>query len=109
MTIQREGQWLNATRSANCAYEAQPGRYRLSLLPDRLVTGAQAIAGLQLAEIAEQWNALLWEGSDPNVAMVWKLIGAQAATLGLDPVDAVIRCEQSEWPHTPAEWAVWSR
>ena len=109
MTIQREGQWLNATRSANCAYEVSDGAFRLSLLPDRLVTGVQAIAGLQLAEIAAQWNALLWEGESPNVAVVWKLIAAQAATLGLDPVDAVIRCEQSEWPHTAAEWAVWSR
>ena len=108
MTIQREGQWLNATRSANCAYEVSEGCFRLSLLPERLVTGVQAVAGLQLAEIAADWNALLWE-DDPNVAVVWRLIGAQAATLGLDPVDAVIRCEQSEWPHTTAEWAVWSR
>ncbi|MFI5783771.1 hypothetical protein [Nocardia sp. NPDC051570] len=108
MTVQREERWLVATRSAHVAYEVERGWFRLSLAPERLVTGAQAVAGLTVAEIAADWNALLWE-DDANVAVVWKLIGAQAKPLGLDPLEAVIRCEQSEWPTTAAEWAVWSR
>lgn len=35
--------------------------------------------------------------------------GAQARPLGLDPLDAVIRVQQREFPTTAAEWAEWSR
>lgn len=108
MAVRREGQWLVASRSAHCAYEVRAGRFRLSLLPETLVTGVQAVAGLQLAEIAAEWDGLLWEPS-PNVAIVWRLLAAQASALGLDVLDAVIRCEQSEMPTTAAEWAVWTR
>ncbi|MGW4719716.1 hypothetical protein [Nocardia sp. NPDC004260] len=108
MAVQREGRWLTATRSSHCAFEAREGWFRLSLLPERLVTGTQAVAGLTMAEIAAEWGDLLWE-QNRNVETVWKLLAGQAKTLNLDVFDAVIRCEQSEWPTSEAEWAVWSR
>ncbi|OBA47072.1 hypothetical protein A5780_34490 [Nocardia sp. 852002-20019_SCH5090214] len=108
MAVKREGQWLTATRSEHVAFEMAEGVFRLSFAPDRLVNRVQAVAGLLLAEIADQWGELLW-AEDSNVAIVWRLMAQQARTLGLDVLDAVIRIEQSEWPTTPAEWAVWSR
>ncbi|MFI5541551.1 hypothetical protein ACIA5H_34730 [Nocardia sp. NPDC051900] len=108
MAVRREGQWLTATRSDHVAYEMSEGVFRLSFAPDRLVNGVQAVAGLTLAEIVAEWDQLLWVDS-PNTAMVWKLLAGQARPLGLDVLDAVIRCMQSEWPTTAAEWAVWSR
>ncbi|WP_228799090.1 hypothetical protein [Nocardia cyriacigeorgica] len=108
MPIHREGQWLTATRTEHVAYELKPGVYRLSLAADREVTGAQAIAGLRVAEIADEWGPLLWEDT-PNTAMVWRLIADAARPLGLDPLDAVIRVQQREFPTTAAEWAEWLR
>jgi hypothetical protein len=108
MTIHREGQWLIATRSDHVACEIAESVFRLSFAPDRLVSAAQAVAGLRLAEIVADWDQLLWVES-PNVAMVWRLLADQARTVGLDVLDAVVRCEQREWPTTSAEWAVWSR
>ncbi|WP_067470817.1 hypothetical protein [Nocardia amamiensis] len=108
MAIQREGQWLTASRSDHVACEVSEGVFRLSFAPDLLVNGVQAVAGLTLAEIVAEWDQLLWVDS-PNTAMVWKLLAGQARPLGLDVLDAVIRCMQSEWPTTAAEWAVWSR
>ncbi|WP_228805825.1 hypothetical protein [Nocardia higoensis] len=108
MTIHREGQWLTATRSEHVAYEMSEGVFRLSFVPDRLVSGSEAVAGLQLAEIVAQWGELLWTAT-PNTAMVWRLMAGQAKSLGLDVLDAVIRIEQAEWPTTADEWAVWSR
>ncbi|MFI6574012.1 hypothetical protein [Nocardia fluminea] len=108
MTIYREGQWLTATRTGHVAYEHEQGMWRLSLLPEQLVTVSQALAGLAIAEVVDQWGPLLWE-SNPNTAMVWKLIGMHARTLGLDALDAVIRVQQSEWPMTAAERAEWTR
>ncbi|MBF6358324.1 hypothetical protein IU449_27885 [Nocardia higoensis] len=84
------------------------GVFRLSFVPDRLVSGSEAVAGLQLAEIVAQWGELLWTAT-PNTAMVWRLMAGQAKSLGLDVLDAVIRIEQAEWPTTADEWAVWSR
>lgn len=108
MAVRREGQWLTATRSEHVAYEMSKGVFRLSFAPDRLVSGSEAVAGLQLAEIVAQWGELLWTET-PNTAMVWQLMAGQAKTLGLDVLDAVIRIEQAEWPTTADEWAVWSR
>ncbi|WP_433527770.1 hypothetical protein ACQPZ2_44090 (plasmid) [Nocardia pseudovaccinii] len=108
MAVQREGRWLTASLSDHVAYEVGEGQFRLSFMPECLVTGVQAVAGLVLSEIAAQWDQLLWEAT-PNTAIVWKLMAGQAKTLGLDALDAVIRCEQSEWPITSAERAVWSR
>ncbi|WP_228800614.1 hypothetical protein [Nocardia farcinica] len=108
MAIKREGQWLTATRSNHVAYEADKGMFRLSFVPERLVSAAQAVAGLQLAEIVAQWDQLLWVET-PNTAMVWRLMAGQAQGLGLDVLDAVIRIEQSEWPTSATEWAAWLR
>ncbi|MFI7531495.1 hypothetical protein [Nocardia salmonicida] len=108
MTIHRDGQWLVATRTEHVACEHEQGMYRLSLLPQQLVTASQALAGLAIAEIVDQWGPLLWE-TNPNTSMVWKLIGMHARTLGLDALDAVIRVQQSEWPMTAAERAEWTR
>ena len=108
MAVKRDGQWLTATRSEHVASEVVEGIFRLSFAPDLLVTRVQAVAGLVLAEIADQWGDLLW-AEDPNVAIVWRLMAQQARTLGMDVLDAVIRIAQSEWPTTAAEWAVWSR
>ncbi|AXK90047.1 hypothetical protein SAMN05421776_1309 [Nocardia farcinica] len=108
MAIKREGQWLTATRSAHVAYEVSEGVFRLSFVPERLVSAAQAVAGLQLAEIVAQWDQLLWVET-PNTAMVWRLMAGQAQGLDLDVLDAVIRIEQSEWPTSATEWAAWLR
>ena len=108
MAIHRDGKWLIATRSEHVGCELEQGVYRLSLLPEQLVTASQAVAGLSVAEIVDQWGPLLWE-DNANVAMVWALIGMHARTLGLDALDAVIRVQQSEWPMTAAERAEWSR
>lgn len=108
MTVHREGEWLIATRSNHVAAEKKPGWFRLSFLPDRLVTGAQAVAGLRLAELVEEWDGLLWEPT-ANVRIVWGLVGMFAAQLGLDGLDAVIRVQQSGWPTTASERAEWTR
>ncbi len=108
MAIHRDGQWLTATRTEHVACEREQGMYRLSLLPQQLVTAPKAVAGLAVAEIVDQWGPLLWE-DNANVAMVWKLIAMHARTLGMDALDVVIRVLQLEWPMTAAERAVWNR
>ncbi|WP_433603743.1 hypothetical protein ACQPXH_33125 (plasmid) [Nocardia sp. CA-135953] len=105
MSVKREGVWLVATRSSHVAYEARPGWFRLSFWPEQLVSGCAAVAGLSLAEIANDWNELLW-AEDPNVEMVWKLLGGQAKTLGMDAFEAVVRCEQYEAPASGIDRAV---
>ncbi|MBF6522838.1 hypothetical protein IU411_21420 [Nocardia farcinica] len=87
---------------------SEGGVFRLSFVPERLVSAAQAVAGLQLAEIVAQWDQLLWVET-PNTAMVWRLMAGQAQGLDLDVLDAVIRIEQSEWPTSATEWAAWLR
>jgi len=108
MTIHREGRWLTATRTEHIACEQAEGLFQLSLVREQLVTAAQAVAGLTIAEIVDQWGPLLWE-DNPNVSMVWSLIAMQARVLGTDALDAVIRVQQSEWPLTAAEREAWSR
>lgn len=98
MAIRREGRWLVPDGSAHCAFEVREGLWRLSLCPERLVSGSEAVAGLTIAEIAVRWSHLLWEGEDPNTRMVWGLIAAQAQKLGMDVLDAVLRCEAGEVP-----------
>lgn len=108
MTIHRDGQWLVATRTGHVAVEHEQGMYKLSLLPQQLVTSAQALAGLEIAEIVDQWGPLLWD-DNPNVDMVWRLIAMHAKTLRLDALDAVVRVQQLEWPMTAAEREALSR
>ncbi|MEU2258552.1 hypothetical protein ABZ540_35905 [Nocardia xishanensis] len=108
MTVHREGEWLIATRSNHVAAEKVSGWFRLSFLPDRLVSGAQAVAGLRLAELVEEWDQLLWESSQ-NIQIVWGLVAMYAEQVGLDGLDAVIRVQQSEWPTTASERAEGSR
>jgi hypothetical protein len=108
MAVKRDREWLIATRSDHVAYEMAGGVFRLSFAPDRLVTGTQAVAGLAMAEMVAEWDHLLWE-VDRNVVMVWALLRTHANTLGMDVLDAVIRCQQEQWPTTAAEWAVWTR
>ncbi|GAA1653870.1 hypothetical protein [Nocardia ninae] len=105
MAVQRDGRWLVATRSSHVAFEARPGWLRLSFWPEQLVSSSAAVAGLVLAEIANDWNELLWAES-PNVEMVWKLLGGQAKTLGMDAFEAVARCEQYEAPARGIDRAV---
>ncbi|MFC9898494.1 hypothetical protein ACFVMC_32790 [Nocardia sp. NPDC127579] len=109
MTIHRDGEWLTSSRTEHVGCEIAEGAIRLSLTPDRLMTRAQAVAGLCIAEIVDQWGPLLWEPESPNVAMVWGLIRMHAETAGLDALDAVIRVQQSHWPMTAAERAEWTR
>ncbi len=101
MVVRREGQWLVADGSAHCAYEVAPGRFRLSLWPGRRVSARAAVAGLTIAEMAARWDQGLWADT-PNSRMVWRLIELQAATLGLDAMDAVMCCEAGEVPATAA-------
>lgn len=108
MTIHRDGEWLIATRTEHVGYELEQGLFRLSLLPQQLVTAPQALAGLAIAEIVDQWGPLLWE-DNPNVDMVWRLVAMHAKTLGLDALDVVLRVLQLEWPMTAAEREAWSR
>lgn len=97
MAIRREGQWLTADGSAHCAYEVVPGRFRLSMWPGQRVSARAAVAGLTIAEMAAKWGRGLWVDT-PNTRMVWSLIELQAATLGLDALDAVMRCQAGEVP-----------
>ncbi|MEV6661582.1 hypothetical protein [Nocardia fluminea] len=97
MAIRREGHWLTAQRSAHCAYEVAPGKFRISLRPGVLVSARAAVAGLTLAEIAAKWGRGLWVDT-PNTRMAWDMIGAQADVLGLDALDAVMRSHAGEVP-----------
>lgn len=110
MAVNRQGELLIAARSPHVAYELEPGVFRLSFAPDRLVTAGQAVAGLQLAEIVAEWDHLLWgEDSGPNVAMVWQLIAMHAKALGMDALDAAIRVDQAEYPLTAEQRKAWNR
>ncbi|MEV6340954.1 hypothetical protein AB0M12_40320 [Nocardia vinacea] len=108
MAIRREGQWLTAEKSAHCAYEVAADRFRLSLWPGVLVSARAALAGLTIAEMSARWGKGLWVDT-PNTRIAWGLIDAQARTLGLDALDAVMRCEAGEVPSDAAVCAVWSR
>ncbi|WP_039827919.1 hypothetical protein [Nocardia testacea] len=97
MAIRREGQWLTAERSAHCAYEVAPGRFRLTLWPGVRVSARAAVAGLTIAELSARWGRGLWFDT-PNTRMAWGMIELQAQTLGLDALDAVLRCQAGEVP-----------
>ncbi|MEV0048008.1 hypothetical protein AB0H60_31695 [Nocardia rhamnosiphila] len=97
MAIRREGQWLTADRSAHCAYEVAPGRFRLTLWPGVRVSARAAVAGLTIAELSARWGRGLWCDT-PNTRMAWGMIELQAQTLGLDALDAVLRCQAGEVP-----------
>ncbi|MEU4345433.1 hypothetical protein AB0H00_29980 [Nocardia sp. NPDC023852] len=101
MAIRREGQWLTAEGSAHCAYEVGPGRFRLSLWPGVRVSARAALAGLTIAEMSARWGRGLWVDT-PNTRMVWGLIELQAKTLGMDALDAVLRCQAGEVPSDAA-------
>ena len=101
MAIKRETHWLVTEVSAHCAYEVAPGRFRLSLRPGVLVSAPAALAGLTIAEISARWGKGLWVDT-PNTRITWSLIEAQAQTLGLDALDAVMRCQAGEVPSDAA-------
>ncbi|MEV0773835.1 hypothetical protein [Nocardia salmonicida] len=105
MAIRREGQWLIAGRSAHCAYEVVPGKFRISLRPGVLVSPRAAVAGLTLAEIAARWGRGLWVDT-PNTRMAWEMIDVQARVLGLDALDAVMRSHAGEVPADAAALGV---
>ena len=105
MAVRREGQWLVADRSAHCAFEVAPGKFRLSFRTGVLVSARAAVAGLTLAEIAAKWGRGLWVDT-PNSQMAWEMIGIQAAVLGLDSLDAVMRSQAGEVPADAAALGV---
>jgi hypothetical protein len=105
MAIRREGPWLAAEKSAHCAYEVAPGRFRLSLWPGVLVSSRAALAGLTIAEMSARWGKGLWVDT-PNTRIAWRLIEVQAQTLGLDALDTVMRCQAGEVPSNAAALGV---
>ncbi|MFF0546860.1 hypothetical protein ACFYTF_28890 [Nocardia thailandica] len=105
MAVRREGQWLVADRSAHCAFEVVPGKFRLSFRSEVLVSARAAVAGLTLAEIAARWGRGLWVDT-PNSRMAWEMLGIQASVLGLDALDAVMRSQAGEVPANAAALGV---
>ncbi|MBF6163002.1 hypothetical protein [Nocardia cyriacigeorgica] len=97
MTIRREGPFLTAERSAHCAYEVVPGRFRVSMCPGVRVSAKAAVAALVIAEMSAKWGKGLWADT-PHTRMVWGLIEMQARTVGMNPLDLVLRCQAGEVP-----------
>jgi hypothetical protein len=72
------------------------------LWPGVRVSARAALAGLTIAEMSARWGKGLWAADTPNTRIVWRLIEVQAQTLGLDALDAVLRCQAGEVPSDAA-------
>ncbi|WP_280216685.1 hypothetical protein [Nocardia neocaledoniensis] len=90
--IELTGRYLRAQDTRHYAVAFGPSQWLLSWLFESPLTLDQAAAGLRLAQMAARWGENLLFDSARNAAMVWALVTYQARILGLDPLDAYLRC-----------------
>lgn len=91
--IELNGCYLRAQDTRHYAVVFGPGRWLLSwLFESPPLTLDQAAAGLRLAQMAARWGEHLLFDPSRDAAMVWALVTYQARILGLDPLDAYLRC-----------------
>ena len=90
--IELTGCYLRAEGTRHYAVALGPHWLLSWLFESPPLTLDQASAGLRLAQMAARWGEdLLFDRRD-GAAMVWALVTYQAGVLGLNPLDAYLRC-----------------
>lgn len=94
--IEQQGRFLTADHTKHYGFLARADRWKLSWLPEIALPIEQAEAGLRIAEMAAYWGPWLLFTDKPEARMVCRVVEQHAQVLGMDALDAYLRCLASD-------------
>ncbi|MGW5317760.1 hypothetical protein ACWEVD_01270 [Nocardia thailandica] len=94
--IEQQGRYLTADHTNHYGFLARADRWTLSWLPDVALPIEQAQAGLRIAEMAAYWGPHLLFSERIEAHAVRCVVEQYAAILGMDALDAYLRCMASD-------------
>lgn len=94
--IEQQGRWLTADHTDHYAFQTRADRWKLTWLPDTVLPIEQAEAGLRIAEMAAYWGPWLLFVDRYEARMVRLVVAHYADVLGMDALDAYLRCLASD-------------